>query len=122
LRTDLSLGQQIVQASHAALEAGLRDKNSYNQTTSIILFQIPNEEELKKELQYITSLGIPCASFYEPYNDTGITSFATLPITEDKRHLFKKYTLWGRDFKESNPDLHSYLKLEKQKIKQLSFV
>lgn len=105
-----------MQASHAALEAGLKDNHTYQQTSSIIIFQIPDEETLKQELQYIQSLGIECASFYEPYEDTGITAFATLPLTEDKRHFFKKYTLWGRDFKQENPELHHYLKQEKKQI------
>lgn len=106
-----------MQASHATLEAGLKDKHTYQQTSSIIIFQINDEETLQKELKYITSLGIECASFYEPYENMGITAFATLPVTEDKRHFFKKYTLWGRDFKQENPELHQYLKQEKQKIK-----
>jgi hypothetical protein len=105
-----------VQASHAALEAGLKDNKNYQQTSSIIIFQIPDEETLKQELQYIQSLGIECASFYEPYDNTGITAFATRPLTEDKCHYFKKYTLWGRDFKQKNPELHHYLKQEKKQI------
>ena len=108
-----------MQASHAALEAGLKDRNTYDQTSSIIIFQIPDEETLKKELTYIQSLSIECASFYEPYDDTGITAFSTLPITEDKRHFFKNYTLWGRDFKKENPELHNYLKEEKKKNKAI---
>ena len=110
------MAQQLVQASHAALEAGLKDNHTYQQTSSIIIFQIPDEQTLKNELNYIQSLGIECASFYEPYEDMGITAFATLPVTEDKRHLFKKYTLWGRDFKQENPELHHYLKQEKKQI------
>lgn len=106
-----------MQASHAALEAGLKDTNQYQQTSSIIIFQIPDEQTLKKELNFIESLGIQCASFYEPYENTGITAFATLPITESKRHIFKDYTLWGRDFKQENPELHQYLKQEKKQIK-----
>lgn len=116
LRTDIPLAQQLVQASHAALEAGLKDNHTYQQTSSIIIFQIPDEQTLKNELNYIQSLGIECASFYEPYEDMGITAFATLPVTEDKRHFFKKYTLWGRDFKQENPELHHYLKQEKKQI------
>ena len=44
LRTDIPLAQQLVQASHAALEAGLKDNHTYQQTSSIIIFQIPDEE------------------------------------------------------------------------------
>lgn len=108
----MSLAQQMVQSSHAALEAGLADKNSYSQPPSIIIFQIESEEQLKQELVYIESLGIECKSFYEPYNDIGITAFATLPISENQRLYFKKYKLWGRGFKKENPALHNYLKFE----------
>lgn len=43
----------------------------------------------------------------------GITHLLALPITEDKRHYFKHYTLWGRSFKETILILHDYLKHEK---------
>lgn len=114
MRTDISLQQQLVQSSHAALEAGLKNSNQYQQTSSIIIFQIENENQLIQELEYIQSLGIECAFFYEPYNDIGITAFATLPIGEEQRHYFKKYTLWGRGFKHKNHHLHHYLKEEKK--------
>ena len=37
-----------MQASHAALEAGLKDNHTYQQTSSIIIFQIPDELFRKK--------------------------------------------------------------------------
>lgn len=115
MRTDISLQQQLVQSSHAALEAGLKNNNQYSETSSIIIFQIDNEKQIIQELEYIQSLGIECASFYEPYQNTGITAFATLPIFENQRHYFKKYNLWGRNFKQTNHNLHQYLKEEKKK-------
>jgi hypothetical protein len=112
VRTDIPLAQQMVQASHAALEAGLKDNRSYSQTSSIIIFQIQSELELTEELEYIRSLGIVCAKFFEPYEDMGITAFATLPISEEYRPLFKKYTLWGRSTKGIKTPLTDFLKEE----------
>ncbi len=100
IRVDLPLSQQIVQSCHAALELGLNDKNSYKEPSSIVLIQIPNQESLLRELEKFKSLGLNCVSFYEPYQDTGVTSFATI-VTEENKQLFKKYTLWGRKVKTS---------------------
>lgn len=94
------MSQQIVQSCHAALELGLNDKNSYKEPSSIVLIQIPNQESLLIELEKFKSLGLNCVSFYEPYQDIGVTSFATI-VTEENRHLFKKYNLWGRKVKNS---------------------
>lgn len=96
---DMSLPQQIVQACHAALEAGLKSGKKYQETTSIVLLQIKDESSLMDELDFVRSAGIPCAEFHEPYGDVGLTAFSTLPIGEDERSLFKKYSLWGRSAK-----------------------
>lgn len=101
MRTDLSTPQQIVQACHAALEAGLAVNHQYTESPSIVLIQIPDKSSLEQELEYLRCIGIECASFYEPYQDTGLTAFATVPVTEDKRQIFKKYQLWGRPYKKS---------------------
>lgn len=101
-----------MQACHSAHKSGLKDTHQYQEETSIVLIQIPNKETLEKELVYFQSLGIDCAPFYEPYDDMGLTSFATLPLTEDKRHLFKSYTLWGRGVKGNKTPLTEFLKQE----------
>ena len=112
IRTDLSLAQQIVQSCHATLEAGLKDNNRYAQTSSIILIQVKNQQELLEAFERVQSLGIECVSFYEPYEDTGYTSFSTLPVGEEMRHHFKKYPLWGRAVKGEKTPLTEFLKEE----------
>lgn len=109
-----------MQACHAALEIGLRDTNQYHETSSIVLLQIQNKQTLEQELQYIQSINIDCASFIEPYNDMGLTAFATIPITEDKRELFKKYTLWGRAIKGVHNPIADLIKMQmkEQKYKE----
>lgn len=59
-------------------------------------------------------MGISCAAFYEPYDDMGMTAFATLPVGEESRHLFKDYTLWGRSIKGIKTPLTEFLKQEKK--------
>lgn len=105
-----------MQSCHASLEAGLKDNNQYAQTSSIVLIQISNEKELIKELKNIESLGIVCSSFYEPYDETGVTSFCTAPLGEEQRHLFKKYSLWGRAIKGERSPLTDFLKQEMKEL------
>lgn len=57
-------------------------------------------------------MGISCAAFYEPYEDMGMTAFATLPLGEEHRHIFKEYTLWGRSVKGVKTPLTEFLKEE----------
>lgn len=107
IRSDLPLEQQIVQAAHATLEAGLKAGQSGNipkETSSLILLSIPSEEKLLTAHEKISQAGIDCALFFEPDDDLGYkpgyTAFATQPITSEHRHLFKRYKLFKS--KESN--------------------
>jgi hypothetical protein len=94
------------------LEAGLKSEHTYTQPSSIILLQITDRETLEAEFEKFESLGISCASFYEPYEDMGMTAFATLPLGEEHRHLFKNYTLWGRSIKGAKTPLTNFLREE----------
>ena len=100
IRTDIPIAQQIVQAAHATLEAGLKagQTSKFHETTSIILLEAHSEEKLLEAHGNITQAGIDCALFYEPDDhlgyDPSYTSFATIPITADQRHHFKKYRLF----------------------------
>lgn len=105
----MSLAQQIVQACHAALEQGLKDKYHYEQTSSIVLLQVSNLTSLEQALKETQMLGIECAPFYEPYQQTGLTAFATQPVTETQRHLFKSYPLWGRKIKGQDDPIASFI-------------
>lgn len=108
-----------MQACHASREAGLEENKKFAQTSSIVLIQIPNEKELIQEMEYIQSLGIPCSSFYEPYEDTGITSFSTHAIGQELRHHFENYTLWGRPMGDEKTPLTQYLSEEKKHFQKI---
>lgn len=96
----------------------------YLEPSSIVLLQIPDRDQLEKELEKFQSIGIDCAPFYEPYDNTGLTAFSTLPLGEEHRHLFKDYTLWGRSVKGIKTPLSEFLKAEnkeeqrKKKLKE----
>ena len=92
MRQDISLPQQLVQASHAAHESGLSHSHS-GESNSIIIFGTKSKEELESLFDRFHP-EIPCYPFYEPYKDTGLTAFATQPIPESKRHTFKEFKLW----------------------------
>lgn len=89
-------------------------KERYTEPTSIVLIQISNRDQLEKELVKIRSIGIECAPFYEPYENTGLTAFSTLPIGEEHRHLFKDYILWGKAISGEKTPLSEFLKQEKK--------
>lgn len=92
VRQDISIPQQLVQASHAAHESGLAHSQS-GQSHSIIIFGTKDKAELEYLFEQYRS-ELSCYPFYEPYKNTGLTAFATLPIPESKRHIFKSFKLW----------------------------
>lgn len=94
IRTDLPVEQQIVQACHAAIEAGHTFEKLSNHPASLIMLQVPNKEKLEIAMKRTIERGIRCQEFLEPDWDYGLTAFATEQITADKRKTFSKYKLW----------------------------
>lgn len=88
----MSIPQQLVQATHAAHECGLAHSDS-GTPSSVIIFGIKDKDSLTSLFEQY-QLQLPCYPFYEPYKDIGLTAFATQPIVEEQRHLFKKFKLW----------------------------
>lgn len=92
MRQDINIPQQLVQASHAAHESGLAHSAS-GKSHSIIIFGTKDKTELESLLEHYRPQ-LSCYPFYEPYKNTGLTAFATLPIPESQRHIFKSFKLW----------------------------
>lgn len=93
VRKDLTMPQQIVQASHAALEAGF----VYDQptgSTHIVLIGVKNQAELIKVGNRLTSCNIDHQKFFEPDYDTGYTAIATRPLFGAEREPLKRYSLY----------------------------
>ena len=92
VRQDISIPQQLVQASHAAHESGLAHSASTS-LNSIVIFGAKDKPELESLLDRFRA-EIDCHAFFEPYKDTGLTAFATPPLPESKRDIFKGFKLW----------------------------
>jgi len=93
IRKDISLVQQIVQASHAALEAG--HKFPTTPTTSyLILLEVENEHELLKAKKHLDHYLIPNELFHEPDNDLGFSAVCTIAIKGSKRKLLSRFKLY----------------------------
>lgn len=94
IRTDISYEQQLVQSSHAALEAGFHfDKP--DQTSSIIMIGVKNKDDLHKVAQRLHQNDIMYKMFHEPDFGIGDSAIATEPIIcNQKRTVIKKYQLY----------------------------
>ena len=92
IRKDLAPEQQIVQASHAALEAGFRFDQP-EKTSHIVLIGIDGQDELQRISSYLLDQNILHEMFFEPDYDTGYTSIATQPIYGEQRKPLKKFPL-----------------------------
>ena len=93
VRKDISPEQRVVQASHAALEAGFRFSQP-DETSYLIVLEVANEHELNEAAQVIESSGIKFYKFFEPDNDMGYSALCTEAVfTNRERNVFKRWKL-----------------------------
>jgi len=90
------LPQQIVQAVHAAHEAGIHFAHQSNNTSSVVVCEVPSEQDLLFALDSLTQKGIRCVLFREPDIGNEATALASEPIFGKHRHIFRKFKLWGK--------------------------
>jgi len=94
IRTDLSPAQQLVQASHAALEAGFEFEKP-SKTSSIIMLPAKDKSELYEIHDRLDRYGIKHKMFFEPDFEMGHSAIATEPIKDLKtRRIMSKYKLY----------------------------
>lgn len=84
----------MVQASHAALEAGIVFGAGSDEPSSLIVLGVADKAALHDALDYCQENGIRTELFFEPDWEYGDTAFGTEPITNDKRGLLRRYSLW----------------------------
>lgn len=94
VRRDIPIQHQMVQASHAALECGLEFPYIPAEPSSLIVLGVSNKKDLLKARKYLNINKIRNTMFFEPSWDHGYTAIGTEAITEDKRHLLKRFQLW----------------------------
>jgi hypothetical protein len=89
------LAQQIVQAVHAAHDAGREfgiDNRSDDRRFSVVICQVPSEQHLMVAYEKLIQKGIRASLFREPDIGNQATALATEPT--EYRNLFSKYPLW----------------------------
>lgn len=89
IRTDLTHPQQIVQASHAALNAGSR----FGPHSHLVLIGVRNEQELYKAADHLEQHEIDFEMFHEPDYNTGHTAICTRPLVGTQRKPLKRFQL-----------------------------
>ena len=89
IRTDLSYAQQIVQASHATLEAGFKFKQP-EEVSSIVLFPVSSEKELFDRAKHLRDNGIEHEMFYEP-DINAYTAIATCALFNEQREVMSEF-------------------------------
>jgi hypothetical protein len=85
--------QQIVQAVHAAHDAGRFYGPPDEAAPAVVVCQTPTESHLLRAYERLKLLKIPCTLFHEPDIDNQATALATAPV-ETNRNAFAKWKLW----------------------------
>lgn len=94
IREDLPLEHQMVQASHAALEAGFRFPKP-KETSYLIMLAAKNQQELQAAADELAGQGIDHHLFYEPdFGPMGHSALATRPLFGEERRLMRKFRLF----------------------------
>jgi hypothetical protein len=94
IRTDIPFEQQLVQSSHAALEAGF-EFDKPEKTSSIIVIPAKSQAELYKISDRLSTQNIKHKLFFEPDFNMGHSALATEPILcSEKRKVLKKFQLY----------------------------
>lgn len=94
VRTDISLEQQMVQAAHAAAEAGRAFYEAEHGIASLIVLAVPSQEALYKVQAHLATLDIAHQMFFEPDFNIGDSAIGTRPLLDAERPLLRRYPLW----------------------------
>lgn len=94
LRKDMKMVYYIIQAAHAAQEAGIAfGAHKSGLPIHFGLFEVKDEKELLKVSKYLSKNGIKFKMFEETDDNTGYTAIATEPLV-GKKNLMKGFNLF----------------------------
>lgn len=93
VREDLSKPQQIVQSSHAAIEAARFYLTENSKHPFVIVCGIPSEEYFQEIFQYLECKSIKFQIFREPDIGNKITAIATQPLDRYRKKVMSKFQL-----------------------------
>lgn len=78
IRKDLPHSVQVVQAAHAAMEAGFVAPKP-SEPVNFAVLGVENEEQLLHYAERLTKVGINFEMFFEPDDERGYTALCTYP-------------------------------------------
>lgn len=70
---------------------------------STVVIGVPNQKALHRVIKKLELNNITYESFHEPDWDLGLTSVATVPLSESQRSILKDYSIWRES---NNAQLH----------------
>ena len=89
IRRDLSIPQQIVQASHASHNAG----EAFGEHSHLICFEVDGEDKLHQAASHLDTHNIPYRMFHE--TDIGQhTAICTQPLVGNERRHLRKFKMY----------------------------
>lgn len=94
IRKDIKPCNYAPQIAHAALEAGYQSEEPDN-TTHIVVLQVPNKAHLKFIGYELFSAGIPHEEFHEGFGNMGLTALATLPTEKLENSILQQLELFS---------------------------
>jgi hypothetical protein len=104
VRLDIPLHQQLIQASHAAFEAGLRWHSPDDEVASLIVLGVRDKAALLRAARKLTAKGVDHHVFFEPDFDMGESALATRPLVAEARRPLAGYPLWKGGAKVLTPE------------------
>ena len=102
VRSDISLAQQVVQASHAAAEMGRRFYRPHHGIASLIVLTVPDKAALMAARRHLSLKAIAVELFFEPDFDIGESAMASEPVSDIQRRYFSSWPLWKPVFLEES--------------------
>jgi len=85
---------QLVQASHAAFEAGQKNGPEGSEQPYIVLCETASEASLLEAATMLDNAGIPHVMFREADLGDQATAICTLPLTPEQRAYLASWKTW----------------------------
>jgi hypothetical protein len=94
VRQDLAIADQIVHSNHAIYHLASMGGVDCG-VPSVIVVGMPHEKSMSKVLDKLRVNQLPHYAWKDPdFNDLGVTSIATGPLTNDQRKVLANYRLY----------------------------
>lgn len=84
----------MVQAVHAAYDAGRFFDKPHSCVPSVVVCAAKSEDEVKLQAGRLEAQGVRTAVFREPDIGNQVTALATEPLAGNRRRLFAKWRMW----------------------------